>query len=137
MICADDRAGRVDSIARYGPVFMAFNVVFLGMACSFWVDAVKSPETFSAAIWGAMAYRVPAEIWALALMASTVITILGLMHPRHRGMIAIGSFATATVQAMLEFSILESGGMDIIGRWTVVIAAFALWIGFSAVGHRE
>jgi len=126
---------KADNIARYGPIFLCFNIVVLAMASSFWVDAIKAPASFSAEIWGRMAYELPAELWAFTLMASATVTILGLMHPQHRGMIALGAVGTATIQAALAYSIITTGGVDIIGRWSAMIALFSLWNGYCAVGR--
>lgn len=103
--------------------FLAFDLIrhaVVGMA--FWLLAQSQPEAFSAATFGAFALQFKAELWALAMMAGSIITFVGVMHPPHRWAIVLGSAINMVQFAGLCYSALFTGGEMVVGAYALGFA---------------
>ena len=66
------------------PFLIFFLLTSTGIGALFWVQAALQTQAFSVQTFGRFALQFPAEFWAGAMMAGSLVTFGGLMHPPRR-----------------------------------------------------
>jgi len=98
------------SLERYGPLLGVFQFCLLFIGAVFWIDASSGAQNFSATTWGAMAYAIDAEFWAMANMGASAIALIGLINPIHRRMVTIGGSLHIAQNLAISYSAAFTGG---------------------------
>lgn len=123
-----------NSIDRHRPVFMAmqFSLFFIGVL--FWIDAMTDGDGFREETWGWLAYSFPAVGWAFLNMATSAITMMGLMRPVRNWMIVFGSSSHIAQFLVLSYSATMCGGVFVIGLYaSVFFLPLNLWMLLEAL----
>lgn len=85
--------GRLSWLDRHRPLLSDLQLGLALIGACLWVTAMHSPAAFHPGTWGALAHAVPAECWALAIMACAAVTHVGLIRPIKRRLVLIGGLA--------------------------------------------
>lgn len=105
------------------PILCQMQVAIIIIGALFWVEARLQGEAFDAGVFGSLAVRFPAEMWAGVMMGASAMCWIGLRHPVRRWMVAIGA-ALQTVQYLaLGYSAIATGGEMVIGLHCTVLFA--------------
>lgn len=81
----------------------------------FWWQAAWSDSAFSEGLYGHLALRLQAEVWAMAMMAPAALVLIGLQDPVKRWMVAVGAALQVIQFGTLGYSAIFTGGEPIIG----------------------
>jgi hypothetical protein len=99
---------------------LAFDLMLhAGVGMAFWLLARAQPEAFSVETFGRFALMFKAEVWAAAMMAGSIITFVGVMHPPQRWAIMLGSVINAVQFAGLCYSALFTDGALVVGVYAL------------------
>jgi hypothetical protein len=124
---------------------LEFLLIWTGVAQ--WVLAVTTESQDNSATWGVLATMLPMEIWAIFMVAGSLMTWLGMLYPPHRGMVAVGS----TIQVMhftalglsaagwtgwsgMSFSVLYAGNY-VVTVFAVVLSILHVPLIAQGLGH--
>lgn len=100
---------------------MVFELILFGIGALFWIQANLQEEAFNDRTFGRFALMFPAEMWAGLMMAGAVATIVGLIKPIRRDMVAIGAGMQATQYIGLAYSSIATGGEFVIGLHLIML----------------
>ena len=105
------------------PAVSFIQLCIFAAGAMFWVEAYQRPEAFSSALYGELALRLPAEIWAGVMMGAAAMVWIGLMNPPKRWMVAFGGVLQTAQFLSLSYSAIATNGEPIIGYWCSVFFA--------------
>lgn len=106
-----------NALDRHRPVFLVMQGLLFFIACIFWVDARTIGVGFDAETWGHFAYSIPAEFWSFCLMATSSLTMIGLVKPVKRWMVAVGCVFHCVQFIVLSYSAVFTGGVFVVGLY--------------------
>lgn len=122
-----------NTIDRHRPVFLLMQWALLAIGAIFWVDSVTESQGFNLAVFGALAYAVPAKVWALAAMGCSALCILGLIKPVRRWMVALGAGGHCVQFVLISYSAVFTGGAYVIGLYaSILLLPLHMWLFFEA-----
>lgn len=123
----------VNSLDRHRPMFMMMQVSLFSIGVIFWIDAMTDGVGFQEETWGWLAYSIPVEVWAFTNMATSAITIIGLMKPVQRWMIVVGCVSHIVQFMILSYSATMCGGVFVLGLYaSVFFLPLHLWLFIEA-----
>jgi hypothetical protein len=123
-----------NSIDRHRPVFMSMQGALFIIGVMFWVDAMGDGVGFKEETWGWLAYSFPAAGWAFLNMATSAITMIGLMRPVRNWMVIVGASSHIAQFLILSYSAVMCGGVFVIGLYaSVFFLPMHLWILLEAL----
>lgn len=131
MVCDEARIGWLarSGLDRHRPLLLALQFSLFVIGVLFWLDATTSDQGFSDSTWGALAYSIPAVIWAFANMAASSMCIIGLVRPIKRWMVAAGSGFHCLQLFVLSYSAVFTGGTVVVGLYaSIFFLPLHLWI---------
>lgn len=100
----------------------------------FWIEAKAQGEAFNVETFGEFALLFPAEFWAAAMMAGSILTFAGITHPPQKWAIVVGSLVNVAQFTGLAYSAIFTGGEQVVGLYASSFAAAAiitLWAGLT------
>jgi len=98
------------TLERYAPLYGLMQVGMFIIGCVFWVEASSGASSFSPVTWGDFAYSFPAQFWAFVNMFAAFVTLIGLINPVHRRMVAFGGCVHLCQHVALAYSAAMTGG---------------------------
>ncbi len=119
------------------PFLIFFLLTSTGIGALFWVQAALQDQAFSAQTFGRFALQFPAEFWAGAMMAGSLVTFGGLMHPPRRWAMLLGAAINATQFAGLAYSAIFTGGEVVVGLYAGLMFTPASVITLWAAAQHE
>jgi len=123
-----------NSLDRHRPLLVALQCALFFIGVLFWIDAMTGGAGFEETTWGWLAYSFPAVGWAFINMATSAITIIGLMKPIRYWMVAVGAALHCVQFLILSYSAALCGGVFVIGLYaSVVFLPLHLWLLLEAV----
>lgn len=105
------------------PVLIWFLLSSALIGSLFWAQAQLQEEAFNVDTFGRFALMFPAEFWAAAMMAGSLLTFAGLMHPPKRWAIIAGSVVNALQFTGLGYSAIVTGGEVVVGLYASLMFA--------------
>lgn len=122
-----------NGLYRHRPMFMAIQVSLFLIGCMFWIDTQNNGRGFTEEVWGSLAYSIPASFWAFLNMASSSITIVGLMKPVRRWMVIVGAALSCVQFIVLSWSAVFDGGAVVIGFYaSMFFLPMHIWLMMEA-----
>lgn len=106
-----------NALDRHRPMFLVMQGLLFFISALFWVDARTIGVGFDEATWGSFAYAIPAELWAFVLMATSSLTMIGLVKPVKRWMVAVGCVLHCVQFLVLSYSAVFTGGVFVVGLY--------------------
>lgn len=83
----------------------------------FWVSATFRAEAFSAAVYGDLALRFSAEMWAALMVLPAAMILIGLRDPVKHWMVLAGALVHVMQFGAIGYSAVFTGGEPIIGAF--------------------
>lgn len=103
------------SIERYRPIALFYQWGIFTIGALFWLDETLRGGGFNPDVYGELAYSIPAEMWAIAMMAGSSLCIIGLIKPIARRHIKWGGLINAAFFAILVYSAIFNHGETAVG----------------------
>lgn len=113
--------GRVTWLDRYRPLLSDAQLALFMIGATFWVGSIHDPGMFKLTTWGALAYAVPAEVWAGLNMVCSAMIWVGLIRPIRRRLVLIGSTVNVAQYAVLAVSAVGFGGEQAVGIYAAFV----------------
>lgn len=125
-----------NGLARYRPMLMLIEAGLFLIGGLFWVDTMQGGNAFTEAIWGGLAYSLPAAFWALLHMSTSALTLAGLIKPVRNWMVITGGAGSCLQYLVLSWSAIFDGGAAVIGFYaSVLFLPMHIWLIFEAAFH--
>jgi hypothetical protein len=103
------------TIERYRPIAMLYQWGLFAIGALFWLDETLRGGGFDPSVYGELAYSIPAEMWAIAMMAASSLCIIGLMKPVARHHVFLGGAIHCAFFAILVYSAIFNHGEFAVG----------------------
>lgn len=125
-----------NGLARYRPMLMLIEAGLFLIGGLFWADTMLGGAAFTEEIWGALAYSMPAAVWALLHMSASAMTLAGLIKPVRNWMVISGAAGSCLQYLVLSWSAIFDGGVAVIGLYaSVIFLPMHIWLIFEAAFH--
>ena len=122
------------SLDQHRPMMIVFEMALFGIGSLFWIQANLQDDAFNERTFGRFALMFPAEMWAGLMMAGAVCTIVGLIKPIRRDMVAIGAGLQAAQYIGQAYSSIATGGEFVIGLHLIMLfVPIHLWMLWEAL----
>jgi hypothetical protein len=118
------------------PFLIFFLLASAVIGAMFWRQAIQQEGAFNVDTFGRFALMFPAEWWAGAMMAGSLLTFWGLTHPPKRWLMIAGSVVNALQFTGLGYSAILTGGEVVVGLYaSIMFAPASLITLWAAVQH--
>lgn len=103
------------TIERYRPIALMYQWGIFVIGALFWLDETLRGGGFNPEVYGLLAYSIPAELWAFAMMAASSLCIIGLIKPIARRQVFWGGLINSAFFAILVYSAIFNQGEFAVG----------------------